>query len=52
VQDENYLCELLGVKLFFDYSVAVPNVFGCVVEVALNEALENIEEDAVSGDVS
>ena len=47
MQDEDYFCEVRRVERFFDDAVAVADVVGCVVEVTLNKALEDVEEDAV-----
>jgi hypothetical protein len=49
VQDEDYFCEGGLVERFFDNAIAVADVLGCVVEVSLDQALEDVEEDAVSG---
>lgn len=49
VQDEYYFCEGRVVQGFFYDGVPVPDVLGGVVEVALEEALEHVEEDTVSG---
>jgi hypothetical protein len=48
VQDEDYLGEVGVVESFLYDSVAVADVLGCVVEVSLDEALEDVEENAVS----
>ena len=48
VQNEDYLGELGIVEGLLYDSVAVADVLGCVVEVSLDEALEDVEEDAVS----
>jgi hypothetical protein len=48
VQDEDYFGELGIVESLLYDSVAVADVLGCVVEVSLDEALEDVEEDAVS----
>ena len=48
MQDEDYLGEVGVVECLFYDGVAVADVLGCVVEVSLDEALEDVEEDAVS----
>jgi hypothetical protein len=48
VQDEDYLGEFGIVESFLHDSVAIADVLGCVVEVSLDKALEDVEEDAVS----
>ena len=47
MQDEDYFCQVSRVERFFNDAVAVADVVGCVVEVTLNKALEDVEEDAV-----
>ncbi len=39
---------MLRVEHFFDNGVAIAYILGCVVKVALNEALEDVKEDAVA----
>jgi hypothetical protein len=48
VQDEDYLGEVGVVESLLYDGVTVADVLGCVVEVSLDEALEDVEEDAVS----
>jgi hypothetical protein len=48
VQDEDYFGERGVVEVGLYDTVAVADVLGCVGEVALDEALEDVEEDAVS----
>jgi hypothetical protein len=48
VQDEDYLGEVRVVESLLYDGVAVADVLGCVVEISLDEALEDVEEDAVS----
>lgn len=48
MQDEDYFCEGGLVERFFGNAIAVADVLGCVVEVSLDQALEDVEEDAVS----
>jgi hypothetical protein len=48
VEDEDNFGEGGVVEVGFYDAVAVANVLGCVGEVALDEALEDVEEDAVS----
>jgi hypothetical protein len=48
VQDEDYLGEVGVVESLLYDSIAVADVLGCVIEVSLDEALEDVEEDAVS----
>jgi hypothetical protein len=49
VEDEDYLGVLFNVELLFDDFVAIADVLGCVVEVALDKTLESVKEDAVAG---
>jgi hypothetical protein len=51
VEDEDYFGEFGVVEVGLYDSVAVSDVLGCVGEVALDEALEDVEEDAVSESV-
>jgi hypothetical protein len=48
VQDKDDFGELGVIECGFDDAVAVADVLGCVVEVALNQALDYVKEDAVS----
>jgi len=48
VQDEDYFGELGIVESLLYDNVAVADVLGCVIEISLDEALEDVEEDAVS----
>ena len=50
MEDEDYFGEGGVVEVGLYDAVAVANVLSCVGEVALDEALEDVEEDAVSGD--
>ena len=49
MEDEDYFGETGVVEVRLYDAVAVANVLGCVGEIALDEALEDVEEDAVSG---
>jgi hypothetical protein len=49
VEDEDYLGVLFIVELLFDDFVAIADVLGGVVEIALDKALEGVEENAVAG---
>jgi hypothetical protein len=49
VEDEDYFGEGGVVEIGLYDAIAVANVLGCVGEIALDEALEDVEEDAVSG---
>ena len=49
MEDEDYFGEGGVVEVGLYDAVAVANVLSCVGEVALDEALEDVEEDAVSG---
>ena len=48
MEDENYFGEGGVVEVGLYDAVAVANVLGCVGEVALDEALEDVEDNAVS----
>jgi len=48
VEDEDYFGQGGTVEGFFYDGVAGADVVGCVVEIALDEALEDVEEDSVS----
>jgi hypothetical protein len=48
VEDEDYFGEAGVVEVGLYDAIAVANVLGCVGEIALDEALEDVEEDAVS----
>jgi hypothetical protein len=48
VEDEDYFGEGGVVEVGLYDAVAVANVLGCVGEVALDEALEDVEDNAVS----
>ena len=50
MQDENHFCEVWLIKLGLDDGVARTDVVGCVGEVALDEALKNVEKDAIAMD--
>ena len=48
MEDEDYFGEGGIVEVGLYDAVAVANVLGCVSEVALDEALEDVEDNAVS----
>ena len=48
MEDEDYFGEGGVVEVGLYDAVAVANVLGCVGEVALDEALEDVEDNAVS----
>ncbi len=47
MQDEDYFRELRVVESLLYDGVTIANILGCVVKVSLDQALEDIEEDAV-----
>ena len=48
MEDENYFGEGGVVEVGLYDAIAVANVLGCVGEIALDEALEDVEDNAVS----
>ena len=48
MEDEDYFGETGVVEVRLYDAVAVANVLSCVGEITLDEALEDVEEDAVS----
>jgi hypothetical protein len=46
MQDEDDLGELRAVQLILDNAVALTHVIRCVAEIALNKALQDIEDNA------
>lgn len=48
MENEDYFCKMGFVERFFDGFIAVSDIVGSIVKVALNEALDYIKEYAVA----